>query len=253
MTLTGLLKRAEKLITDNSPGILTGLAVAGSVATAYLTGVASMRAARLIDETEAFGNYGLEPKEKVILVWRMYLPAVITGGVTVTCIIFSNRIGSRRAAAVAAAYSLTERAFEEYRDKVVEKLGERKEQAIRDEIVQDRMDRHPPVQSQVIVTGTGDVLCTDAYSGRYFNSSVESIRQAQNDVNFQILHDGYASLTDFYDRLGLSSTQISDNVGWNSGRMLEIFFSAALTPEQKPCVSIEFSVEPYHNYTKVYN
>jgi len=186
--------------------------------------------------------------------WKMYLPAVITGGVTVTCIIFSNRIGSRRAAAVAAAYSLTERAFEEYRDKVIEKLGDRKEQAIRDEIVQDRMDRHPPVQSQVIVTGTGDVLCTDAYSGRYFNSSIESIKQAQNNTNYQILHDGYASLTDFYGRIGLDPTQVSDDVGWNSDRMLEIFFSAALTPnDQKPCVSIEFNVVPFRNYTKVYN
>jgi hypothetical protein len=185
----------------------------------------------------------------VPLVWTLYIPPVTTGLLTVTCIIAANRIGNRRAAAIAAAYSLTERAFEEYRNKVVERIGERKEELVRADIAQDRLNENPPSSREVLMIGPGDVLCMEGLTGRYFNSNVETLRGAENQINACIIHDMYASLSDFYDLIGLQHTDISDEMGWNVDKMLDLHFASAIAPDGRPCISFSFRVVPIRNYT----
>lgn len=256
MTLTRLAKQGEKFVADNSPAILTGMGVVGVVSTALLTGKATFKAAELIRERE-FGDNAdrvnvLETKDRALLVWRLYIPAASTGLLTATAIIGANRIGTRRAAVMAAAYSMSEKAFTEYKDKVVEKIGENKERDIRDSVAQDRVARNPVDNQQVIVTGGGEVLCYDTWTGRYFQSSMEALKKAQNDVNYQVLNNYYASLSDFYDKVGLSRTKNSDDFGWNSDDLLELYFSTTMSDDDRPCISVDFRVEPIRGYSRVH-
>ena len=254
MTLIDLLRRTEKMVVDNSPALMTAVGVVGTLTTAYLTGRASFKAAKAINIEEGWhqtqGEDILTSREKMKLVWKLYIPAMATTALTVTAIVFANRVGSRRAAAVAVAYSITEKAFDEYKDKIKEKLGPGKEQAVRDEIAQDRITRNPVDSREVLITGTNEVLCFEMYSGRYFQSDMETLRKAENTVNRQIIGDGSASLTDFYYQVGLPSTKSSDEVGWNLDHMLELKFSATLTPENKPCIAVDFRVTPIRHYYK---
>lgn len=258
MTIADILNHTKKFAADNAPAILTGFGVAGVVATAYLTGKAAFRSAEILAEVEMeYQNLPenldrtvwLEPKEKIQLCWRLYLPAVGMGALTIASIIAANRISDKRAAALAAAVSVGDRLFSEYKEKVKEKIGEKKEQEVRDEIAQDRVNQNPSGNSQVIITGTGDHLCYDMYSGRYFNSNVEAIRKAQNEINHQVLGDSYASLTDFYNKIGLSATDSSDEVGWTADNdMLDVEFSTVLSEDQKPCLAFRFNIRPYRGY-----
>lgn len=253
MTFADILKRTEKLAIDNSPTILTAVAVVGSLSTAYLTGKASFKAAKLIEDDRfrrSLHEMGrpAETKDKVKLVWKEYIPPAAVGSLTVMCIVGANRIGSKRAAAMAAAYSISEKAFTEYREKVVEKIGKNKERGYRDEIAQEQIDRNPVSSKEVIITGNGDVLCYDAYSGRYFNSKMETLKQAQNDTNYQVLSQGYASLSDFYERVGLPATDASEEVGWTVDKKLELEFSTTLSDDGRPCISFSFYVAPMRNY-----
>ena len=253
MAFSTLLKRTERIIADNSPAILTGIGVVGVLSTAYLTGHASIKAMRILDHEEKIlvvaREPELTPKEKVQKVWKLYIPAVSTGLLTVTCIIAANRIGNRRAAAIAVAYSLTEKAFDEYRNKVVEKIGERKEELLRADIAQDSINKNPPSSGEVIMIGSGDVLCLEAFTGRYFTSNIESLRSAENQINAVIIHDMYASLSDFYDLIGLQHTDFSDEVGWNVDKMLDLHFASAIALDGRPCLSFSFRVVPIRNYT----
>jgi hypothetical protein len=243
------LLRFEKLLTDNSPTVLTGVGVAGVITTAYFAGRASFKAAEIILMEETNNGTRFPPKERLRMVWTLYLPAVGSAILTVSTIIFANRIGTRRAAAMAAAYSLTEKAFTEYREKIVEKLGEKKEREARDELAQDRLAKNPLSSREVIVTG-GAVLCYEVLTGRYFTSDIETLRKAQNDINHVILQHGYASLTDFYHRIGLASTAISEDIGWNSNKLLDLEISTVLSEDNRPCLSISYAVEPGRNYYK---
>lgn len=260
MTWLDIVKQAEKYAVDNSPTILTGIGAAGTVVTAYLAGRAAYRMGLDLNA----GHYeplleGLPPEnpstgEIVKRYWTDFVPAIGVGTLSVAAIIGANRIGTRRAAAVAAAYSLSEKAFFEYREKVEEKLGEKKHRALRDEIAQKRVDDNPVSTREVVITGNGDVLCYDSLTGRYFESSMEAIRKAQNDINQKIVGGvgSYASLTEFYDMLGLSGTAFSEQVGWNSDRPLEVHFSTVISEDGRPCLSIEYDELPINNYFRQY-
>lgn len=253
MNIHKILKHTEKFVGDNSPAILTGLGVAGTVATAALTAKASFKAyERLQGETlrqnESLNLNDLTVKDRFKLVWKLYIPPVLTGCVTITSIVFANRIGTRRAATMAAAYTLSERAYSEYREKIVEKLGEKKESDAKQEIAQKRVETDPP--KDVYVTGEGEVLFLDVFGGRYFKSTMEDVKKAQNDTNYEVLNFGYASLNEFYQRLGLPHTQSGEEFGWTSEDKLELEFSSALTADQKPCITFEFVKLPIRGYHK---
>jgi hypothetical protein len=247
MNLTPYLKQIERFVTQNSPVILTTVGVVGSVATAYLAGRASFKASTMIREEQERLNIHdngrlLTTKDKVNLVWAQYVPAVGLGAVSVVAIIGANRIDTRRAAALAAAYSLSEKAFAEYKEQIVAKAGPKKEATVRDSMAQARVDKNPPPAS--LIVGDGNVLCQDSISGRYFESKLEDIRRIENDLTREILDDGMVSLSDVYGRLGLETTAISDELGWNSDHRLEIVFSTALTPDGRPCAVMDFEPLP---------
>ncbi len=95
-------------------------------------------------------------------------------------------------------------------------------------------------------------MCFDMYTGRLFLSDMETLKKAQNDVNYDVLNNFYASLTDFYDKIGLAKTTTSDDVGWNSDKMLELTFSTTMSDDQRPCLAMTFAVEPIRNFHRIH-
>ena len=250
---SSILRSAKKATSDNAPMMLTALGVTGLVTTAVLTGQATFKAAEILakekkeaSESTGYDEYALNDKRMVELVWKLYIPAVGTGVISVVCIIAANRIHTRRAAALASAYSLSQRAFAEYKDKVIDKIGEKKEQEVRDEIAQDRVNKK--AVTEVMIVGKGEVLCMDMHSGRYFMSDMETIRKAVNDINQQIIKSDYASLTDFYEQIGLPKTSESDEIGWSSDCLLEVAYATAISTDGRPCITIDFDKVPFRGY-----
>lgn len=244
MRMDDLVRRLQKSITDNSPAILTGIGVTGTLLTAYLAGRATVQATKIVEfhELKEGPAEGWQKvRERVQLTWKLYIPAAASATTTIAAIISANQVSSRRAAAVAAAYTTIDRAFSEYREKMVETIGKNKEERARAEIAQERVNENPPVN--VIVTGRGETLCFEAYTGRSFYSDMEALRKAQNDLNAQIINQGFASLTDFYDMIGLKKTAHSDEFGWTADKLLELRFAAVLH-EGQPVMSVEYNHIP---------
>lgn len=243
MNIKGIIKTGESFLTKNSPAILTGIGVVGVITTAYLTHKAAVKSVDVIENDFRAVNAGNRPefgdedvyrtpKEKFDLTWKLYIPPVISASVTIASIICANKIGTRRTAAMAAALTLSERAYDEYASKVTEVVGEKKAKKIKDAVSQDRVTNHPP-------TGTYDAsktLCLDEYSGRYFGCDMETLRRAENQVNKRLFTDDEISLTTFYGLIGLKPTSISDDVGWRVDKLLDLHIASALTPEDVPGV-----------------
>src|SRR5690349_21314490 len=97
MALSRLVKKLEKVVVDNSPNIMTGIGVAGTLTTAYLAGVAGYKTDRLLysAQTESKIRTGeeLTNKEKFLVVWKLYNPAATTAALTVSAIVGANRVG----------------------------------------------------------------------------------------------------------------------------------------------------------------
>lgn len=246
INVSKLLSKTEKTFTDNSPLILTAFGVVGIISTAYLTGKATIKAVKILEEVndERIENIPFV-KDDIKLLWKCYIPPVVMASLSVAAVIGSNRIGNRRTAAMAAAYSISERAFTEYKDKVVEKIGENKERAVRDEIAQERVAKHPPIDREIILTGKDETLCLDSFSGRYFMSDMQSLRSAQNSINEQVLHSDYATVTDYYNLVGLEDTTVSGEMGWNTDKLLELHYSATMVEDgTKACMVVDFATVP---------
>lgn len=243
MRIPTLLQGLPKLLEDNSATILTVVGVVGTVSASYLTVLSTVKATRILD-------HGLqEPRTKrdvVGEVWKCYIPPAVVIATTCTSIILANRISTRRAAAVASAFAITEKAFSEYRERVVETFGKNKEEEVRADIATRRVAR--TYGPDTVILNEGGVLCLETFTGRYFRCDLEAVRKAQNDINVQIIRENYASLGDFYDLVGLPSTDNSEELGWTSDKMLEIIFTAVLTPDSKPCLALEYQLCPIRKY-----
>lgn len=243
------LKQLERVSIANSPTILTAIGVVGVATTAYL----AVRGARAHFRHEIIEGVVEEipqsPKDRLKSSYKFYIPAAISGSLTCAAIISANRIGTKRTAALAAAYTISEQAFSEYRTKIVEKIGDRKETQYRDEIAQERITRTAEKYMPTVV-GTGKVPCYDMFTDRYFQSTIEDIKKAQNDTNYRMLNDGYASLSDFYESIGLPATSMSEELGWSRDRQLDVKFGTHLSPDGTPCLAIDFLSAPQANFWK---
>lgn len=241
-----LSRSVEDGVRRNSPSILMGLGIAGMFAAMFSAVRVTPRAVEDIEYAKKdLGKEKLSKKEIIKVTYKRYIPAAVTSAVSTACLISSASISNRRNAALATAYSLSETAFRTYREKVVEAVGQQKEQAVRDEVARENLARNPMGQQTVIVAGAGEVLCYDTVSGRYFNADVDRLRRAENTVNKRLRSEMYVSLNEFYFEIGLPPVKMGDDLGWNIDKYdLELRFSSHLTDKEAPCLVLDYHVYP---------
>lgn len=248
------IKVVGKALSDNAPKILTGMAVGGVVTTAVFTAQAAYKTGRYLEHRQRceddLNTPMPTPKEVFQEVWKDYIPAAAMGTVTIACVLGATSISSRRQAALMSAYSMTETAFREYKQKVVEELGKTREQKVYDDIAQERVANDEPALREVFIAGDGGVLCLNMFDGRYFQNDMQTIRAAVNDINFKLNNDSYASLNDFYRLIGLPTTDVGEELGWTHEELMQVVYTTALTPDDKPCLAINFKNQPKHDYFK---
>lgn len=244
--LSCICKAAKK----RTPEILTGIGIAGMVLTTVMAVRATPKALREIEEEkDRQGVTEIEPADTIKVTWKCYIPAAVTGTMSIICLIGAQSVNGRRNAALSAAYALSESALKEYQSKVVETIGEKKERTVRDSIAKDRIDRKPVSTQEVIITEKGNTLCFDYVSGRYFKSDREKINKAVNDLNRRMRDEMYISLNDFYYEIGLPEIGLGGDLGWNIDKgYIEPDFSSQLTDDGTPCLVISYLVEPRYDY-----
>lgn len=250
--LTKFVKSAQVMVSKHTPEILTGIGIAGMITSTVLAVRATPKALQLMDERK----FDLEVEkltvaETVKTTWKCYIPAVVTGAASVGCLIGASSVNARRNAALATAYKLSETALNEYREKVAETIGEKKDKAIREQIDKDHIEEKPVSKNEVIITEKGNTLCYDTISGRYFKSDIDKIKKAVNELNRKMVYDNYVSLNEFYDELDLAHTSVGDDLGWNmENGFIDIYFSSQIADDGTPCIVVNYDVAPKYDYYK---
>ena len=260
--MSKFIRGAKISISKHSPEILTGIGIAGMITTTFLAVRATPKALELIEEKkDELNNKKIEErldkngdlrdyKEITKLkfpdlfkaTWKCYVPAAVTSVASIACLVGASSVHIKRNAVLATAYQLSETALTEYKEKVIETIGEKKEEVIRDKVNKDRIEKNPVSKNNVIITDKGNTLCYDHMSGRYFKSDIDKINKAVNVINNRILHDFYASLNDLYSELGLYTVSLGDKLGWNSDMgLIEVEFSSQLADDGTPCLVMDFN------------
>lgn len=241
-------------LSKHSPEILMGMGIAGMITTTVLAVKATPKAVLLLEERKNdLEVEKLTPVETVKTTWKCYAPAIISGAASIACLVGSNSVNARRNAALATAYKLSEAAFTEYRDSVVDVVGEKKEKAIRDKVSEKQIKENPVTKTEIIMTGKNKTLFFDPLSHRYFYSTIETIKRAENQLNKEIITDPFdagRTVNDFYEEIGIPTTATGDNLGWNLRiGLIDIYTSAQKIEEGEehegePCLVINFYNPP---------
>ena len=254
--ISKFFKKVKFNVSKHSPEILTGIGIAGMITTTVLAVKATPKAIELIEEEKQNREEDespMKPIDYIKVAWKPYIPAAVTCMASTACLIGASSVNSKRNAALAAAYNLSKTALTEYKEKVVETIGEKKEQIVKEKVAKEKIEKNPVGKNEIIITGKGDVLCLDAISRRYFESDLEKINKITNELNKRMLSEMYISLTEFYNEIGLEPTKISDDLGWNlDDGLIELDISSQITDDGRPCIVIDYLVAPRYDYSKLY-
>ena len=253
--LEAAAKSIKGVLERHTPEILTGIGVAGMVTSTVLAVKATPKAYLLVnDRKDELEVEKLPVAELVKTTWKCYIPAAVTCGASIACLVGASSVNFKRNAALATAYKLSEAALSEYKDAVIETIGEKKERSVRDKVAEERLKKNPVSKSEIIVTDNGTTLCYDPVGNSYFKSNIQQIESAKNKLNARMLSENYVSLNDFYDELGIGPTKLGEDLGWDIYKdgLIDIAFSSQLAEDGTPCLVMDYSIAPRYEYYKVH-
>jgi len=238
MSIQAVANGVKMFLIHNNASIMTGVGIAGVPVTAYLSGKAAVKASKELEKMKYESDKEPAFMDKAKKVAPIFVPPVMAAVTTMGCIYGANSVNARRIAALAGAYSMSESAFKDYKEKVVEIAGKKKSDDIHDATVIDKVQANPPKEDDILNTGFGDSLCYDSISGRYFRSNKEAIDKAFLKINNDILKDDYASWSDLMYNLGLPEMGAGEVLGWCEE--IQQTYTSTLSDDFTPVLVVDY-------------
>lgn len=214
--------------------------------------------ASTITEEQAIEVTTLKPVDIVKTCWKVYAPEVLMAAVGAGCIFGGNSISTKRTAALATAYTLSETALKEFKNKAVEVIGEKKVETINEEVVKEKIKADPPKESNVIITPQGgETLFCDSLSMRYFKMDISKRQKAENQLNLVLRNQDYCSVNYLYDLFGIEHTELGRLLGWNINRSGYITIKpipSIVNDESspyygQPCIYLDYGEMPEYDFS----
>lgn len=232
------------LAKKNSPTILFGAGIAGSVASTVLACRATLRLEEVLREAQhdlvvakeidAPGYSEGDRRSDITLIYarsvgklvRLYGPSVMLGAASVGCLTKSHNLLQERNLALTAAYAAVDEAFNKYRARVIEKYGEDEDRLFRYEgetikIVDDETGK---TVSEIRAAESNDGSMYARFFDEYSTSwskepeyNLVFLRNQQNWANDLLKTRGHLFLNEVYDMLGIPRSRAGSVVGWVIG------------------------------------
>lgn len=248
--MNNLSQQALLFCKRNAPTILSCLGGAGVVATSVLAVKATPKALRVLEEAKEEKGEELTKMEIVRATAPAYIPAVLSGMATLACIFGANMLGKRSQAALMSAYALLDNSYKEYREKVKELHGEEGHGEVVQAIAVDKYNEDK------FEVDEDKQLFFDEFSGRYFESTMEKVRNAEYQLNRELFMKSYVTLNEWYDYLGMYPHELGDMYGWTPDgnrekswqEWIDFNHMKTLIDDDLECYIISFYQEPYINF-----
>lgn len=243
--------RAGLILQKYAPELMLVGGLSAFIVAAVMASKASMRAQEAIDDSKddidqikkGEEHNELVPQDQyqrdLVMAYarsgmrfvKLYGPSVSLGAAGVFCILGSHGLMRKRQVAIVAAYNLVSQSFNEYKKRVIEKIGDAEEYSLRHgttletvEAIDSQTGKKKKVKAQVIGEKThpseyarffdesSHLWQKDAATNRFFLS------MKQNYLNDLFISRGHVLLNEVYDELGLPRSQAGCIVGWVKGK-----------------------------------
>lgn len=221
-TLERLLHKSNVFLKNRGPTILTCIGAVGVIVTAVTAVKATPKALKKIEEASCDKGEELTKLEIVKVTAPVYIPTIVIGAATISCIFGANVLNRRQQASLSSAYALINSSFNEYKNKLKELYGEEAHNKIIDSLAVEKA-KEIPIYAECLCEScdlaAGDSSCEpmlfyDEFSKRYFESTMDRVIAAEYHLNRNFAIGGCCVLNDFYEFLGLEKEDYGDEVGW---------------------------------------
>lgn len=241
----------QKFVKNNSSKILSVVASFGAIATGAFSALGMYSALKDLKKKEE-SNPHLSKKEKLFIALPHFIPSFGFATSTIACIIGIDILNKKQQNALTSAYMLLSNSYREYRNKVKELSGDETDLAVVSEIASKNLPEGKISENKV--------LFYEAFSERYFESTMLDVMAAvyHYNRNFQLRQS--ASLNEFYDFLGIDRVEYGDHLGFNAEQMwidgftapwIDIHTQRAINCDGKEFYILQFDWDPIPNYTEV--
>lgn len=253
-TISRSAHRMAFKLQKHSPEILVVAGVIGAVASAVMACKATTKLSDILDDsrdkidsihdvienpdkvneeyTQEDGNKDLAIvyTQTALKVAKVYAPAVILGGLSITAILTSNNILRKRNIALAAAYASTNKTLKEYRQRVVERFGEdvdkqlrfnTKQEEIEETVIDEKTGKEKKVKKTIEVfdpNTLGDFAVIFDESNVNWSKTPGAnklfLTKQQRYLNEKFKAQGYMFVNEVNAALGFPLTAAGQIAGW---------------------------------------
>lgn len=243
-------------LKQRSPEILVAVGVIGAVGSVVMACKATLKVNEIIEEAkdtvdaihDAVENekttsdgtaYTQEDANKDLALvyvqtgWKfvkLYGPAVALGAVSIGCMVGSSVILRKRNAALMASLAASNKAFSEYRGRLIERFGKELDRELRYNIKAKQIEERTVNEdgSETVETHTVEVIDPNAMHSIYSiifdeyctgwckNAELNKVFliQQQEAANFRLKKQGVLTLNEVYDMVGAPRTKYGQFAGW---------------------------------------
>lgn len=242
--------KASFVIKKHSPAILVTAGVIGTVVSTVMACKATLKAGDILDETSsemdkikktaevAPDKYSEKDQQKETLIVysqtalkmaKLYAPSVALGTVSISAIIWSHNILTKRNVALVAAYTAVDKGFKEYRNRVVERFGSDVDRELRYNIEAKELTKTIVNEdgTEEEITEIVEVAKNNEWSiyAKLFDEcnsnwtkdpeeNLYFLKTQQNYLNDKLKSRGHMFLNEVYDSIGIPRTKAGAVVGW---------------------------------------
>lgn len=238
------LNKGLATVKRYSPQILTTVGILGTITSGVLAARATLHLEPIIEKHEqsvdkakkkthelTADEYSSTQHKREITkiylttskdIFKLYALPVSIGVASIGCLIGSHNIMSQRNVATVAAYKALETSFNQYRQRVVEDLGEDKDREYRYatkttevEVLDDEGNVSTEEKTVSVPSDYQRIFDIDNDNWSPINGMNEMhIRAAQRWMNEKLNAQGYLFLNDVYKALGFEDSTEGCVVGW---------------------------------------
>lgn len=258
--MKGLLAKSQLYFKRHGSTVLTCMGGVGVIATTVMAVKATPKAISLLEKAKEEKGEELTNLDKVKIAGLTYIPAIAMGVGTITCIFGANVLSKRHQAALVSAYAMLDSSYKDYRRKLKELYGQEAHEEIVNALAVEKSKETGAHGSYFCMSCdlTADdscgepVLFYDEYSNRYFESTIENVINAEYHLNRNYILRGYTWLNEFYEFLGIDTTEQGDVLGWeptDEGEYwIEFNHRKTILDDGLECYILEMPFEPTCDY-----
>lgn len=253
-TVTRNLNRVGFQLKKHSPEILIVTGIVGIVTSAVMACKATTKINDILEDTKTQvekvhtvleddsipeETYSEEDSKKDLAIIyakaglsfvKLYGPSILLGAVSIASIITSNNILRKRNIALAAAYTVVDTGFKEYRGRVIERFGEELDKELKYNIKAENVKETFIDEDGSEKTVDKTVEMTDPHAcysnyARFYDDGCKGwtkdpelnlvfLKQMQQYANDRLRARGHLFLNEVYDMLGIPHSSAGQIVGW---------------------------------------